>query len=708
MSCRACSAASTRSRWEAKTTDGHRRTSRCSLATRGSRPTNSDGRYALRTDDGDEFTADQVVIAAGSRAVVPEAVTACGVPYHTSDTIMRIPDVPERLIIVGGGFIACEFAHIFSALGSHVTLMIRGSTLLRGHDDDISMRFTDIASKKWEIRNHHELADARQVGDCVEITCQDGSTVRGDALLVATGRVPNGDLLDAENAGVKVNANGQVVVDEFQRTTARGIFALGDVSSDFQLKHVANHEARVVKHNLLQDWDDTDALMPSDHRHVPSAVFTDPQIASVGLTENEARAKRLNIKVKVQDFGDVAYGWAMEDTTGIAKIIVDDDSGLILGAHIMGHQASSLIQPLIQAMSFDLPAQDMARGQYWIHPALPEVIENALLGVVRRAALAAVQTALTGWDQTLLALPEAPNRYGNQPCRNEQPDDHEADELEVRRPDRSQWPRLDTEAVDQQAGEHDDADDQSDDHRQHRDGQVVVDLADRLQERPAVGPRHEDAVECVEQAHPRGEEHRQHQNRVPGQSEGGGPGGQYQQRHLGGGVEAQAHEQAYGVEVPGLADPAHDPGEKPRQKTALLQVAFEFGLVEITGAHLAENLGDADRGEQVRQPDQNQERTCNERAHQAERLQQWRALVLHRSDDSAHADGQQKRQPEHHAGMAKREPETGGKRTECPPRPACGWCCRSRRCGRRRRRAALRAGRRSRRARRRRRPPIRA
>ena len=196
-------------------------------------PTNSDGRYSLQTDDGDEFTADQVVIAAGSRAVVPEAVTACGVPYHTSDTIMRIPDVPERLIIVGGGFIACEFAHIFSALGSHVTLMIRGSTLLRGHDDDISMRFTDIASRKWEIRDHHELTDARQVGDCVEITCQDGSTVRGDALLVATGRVPNGDLLDAENAGVKVNANGQVVVDEFQRTTARGIFALGDVSSDF-------------------------------------------------------------------------------------------------------------------------------------------------------------------------------------------------------------------------------------------------------------------------------------------------------------------------------------------------------------------------------------------------------------------------------------------------------------------------------------------
>jgi mycothione reductase len=199
-------------------------------------------------------------------------------------------------------------------------------------------------------------------------------------VLVATGRIPNGDLLDAETVGVDV-VDGQVVVDEYQRTTARGIFALGDVSSQYQLKHVANHEARVVRHNLLQDWDDTDSLMPSDHRFVPSAVFTDPQIACVGLTENEARAAGYDINVKVQDYADVAYGWAMEDTTGFAKIIVERDTGVILGAHIMGHQASSLIQPLIQAMSFGLAGQDMARGQYWIHPALPEVIENALLAL---------------------------------------------------------------------------------------------------------------------------------------------------------------------------------------------------------------------------------------------------------------------------------------------------------------------------------------
>lgn len=340
----------------------------------------ADGRYRLRTDNGEEFTADQVVIAAGSRASVPDAIRDCGVDYHTSDTIMRIGELPEHLVIVGGGFVAAEFAHTFSALGTRVSLVIRGGTLLRHCDDTVCERFTDIASKKWEIHNHCNVVGASQDDDGITLTMDNGATLKADTVLVATGRIPNGDLLDAEAAGIEVR-DGQVVVDECQRTTARNVFALGDVSSDWQLKHVANHEARVVRENLLLNWDDTDNLKKSDHRYVPSAVFTEPQIAMVGLTENQARAQGYDVMSKVQDYGDVAYGWAMEDTTGIAKIIVEAETGKILGGHIMGYQASSLIQPIIQAMSFGLAGQDMARGQYWIHPALPEVIENALLAL---------------------------------------------------------------------------------------------------------------------------------------------------------------------------------------------------------------------------------------------------------------------------------------------------------------------------------------
>jgi mycothione reductase len=340
-----------------------------------------DGRYLLRTDDGDEFTAEQVVIAAGARAVIPPAIRDCGIEYHTSDTIMRIAKLPEHLVIVGGGFVAAEFAHIFSALGVRITLVIRGGMLLRHLDDTLSQRFTRIASTKWELRTHRNVVGASHDNAGIALKLDDGSTLSADTVLVATGRMPNGDVLDAEQAGIEVD-DSRVLVDEYQRTSARGVFALGDVSSPYELKHVANHEARVVQHNLLCDWDDTDAMVATDHRYVPSAVFTDPQIASVGLTENRAVAMGFDISCTIQEYGSVAYGWAMEDNDGIVKLVADHRTGRLLGAHIMGYQASSIIQPLIQAMSFGQTVKEMARGQYWIHPALPEVVENALLGLI--------------------------------------------------------------------------------------------------------------------------------------------------------------------------------------------------------------------------------------------------------------------------------------------------------------------------------------
>ena len=160
-----------------------------------------------------------------------------------------------------------------------------------------------------------------------------------------------------------------------------GLWALGDVSSPHQLKHVANAEARVVSHNVVHP----DDQRSTDHRFVPAAVFTEPQIASVGMTERAARAwaERTGheITVKVQDFGDVAYGWAMEDHVGLCKLIADSGTGELLGAHLIGREASNLIQPLVQGMAFGLRVHEMARGQYWIHPALAEVVENALLGL---------------------------------------------------------------------------------------------------------------------------------------------------------------------------------------------------------------------------------------------------------------------------------------------------------------------------------------
>ena len=328
------------------------------------------------------LTADRVVIAAGSRPAVPDAIARSGVPFHTSDSVMRIDALPERLVVVGSGYIAAEFAHVFSALGSAVSVVGRSSPMLRAQDETVSERFTALARARWDVHLDAELVRVRGDGSGtgggeVALDLADGTVVRGDLLLVAAGRRPNGDLMDLPAGGIPTHPDGRVVVDAFQRTPAEGVYALGDVSSVHQLKHVANHESKVVAHNLL----DPEHPRRTDHRFVPSAVFTEPQIAAVGRTEQDCRAEWLDYAVKVQSYGDVAYGWAMEDDTGFCKVLADRGTGRLLGAHVMGPEASIVIQPLIQALSFGLGAHEMATGQYWIHPALPEVIENALLGL---------------------------------------------------------------------------------------------------------------------------------------------------------------------------------------------------------------------------------------------------------------------------------------------------------------------------------------
>ncbi|GAB3495582.1 mycothione reductase [Flexivirga sp.] len=322
-------------------------------------------------------TADQIVIATGAHSFVPEVVSQAGVPFHTSDTIMRIDELPASMVILGGGFIAAEFAHVFSALGVQVHIVNRGPQLLRKEDEEISKAFTALAVRQWDVHLGAQVVGVKEAEGEVVLELDSGELISGGLLLVATGRRPNVERLGLERAGVATHSDGRVRVDEFGRTSAEGVWSLGDVSSAYQLKHVANHEARVVAHNLVHPQD----LQAFDHRFVPSAVFTHPQLASVGMTEAAARAAGIDVTVKVQQYGDTAYGWAMEDTTSIFKVIADRRTQLIVGAHVMGPMSSSLIQPIIQAMSFGQPAPDVARGQYWIHPALAEVVENALLGL---------------------------------------------------------------------------------------------------------------------------------------------------------------------------------------------------------------------------------------------------------------------------------------------------------------------------------------
>lgn len=328
-----------------------------------------------------EISADRVVLAAGSRATTPDIPGLDTITYHTSDTVMRIAEVPRRIVIVGGGYIGAEFGHIFASFGSKVTQVARGEKLLRHLDGDISQRYTDVTTDRYDVHLSSTVSavepSPREKGVClVTVSSPDGiTTVEADVLLIATGRDPNGDELGVAATGVELDGHGYVVVDEHQQTRVAGIWALGDISSHFQLKHVANHEARVVAHNLAHP----DDMITADHRYVPAAIFTDPQIATVGISEREAIAQGLDYAVGVRDYGGVAAGWAREDTTGFCKVIADAATGQLLGVHIIGPEAATVIQPALTAMQFGIAAHDLARSQYWIHPALPEVLENALL-----------------------------------------------------------------------------------------------------------------------------------------------------------------------------------------------------------------------------------------------------------------------------------------------------------------------------------------
>lgn len=324
--------------------------------------------------EGRTITAPTVIVAAGSRPSMPPIPGLSTVRFHTSDSIMRLDSLPGRVGIIGGGFIAAEMGHVFSGFGSDVTIFNRSQVLLRAQDGEISDRFTEAFGSRATLCLGHIPEKVEQIDDTIVVTSK-GDRYELDELLVASGREPNTDLIDAAAGGLETHHNGRLMVDGYMATSVEGVFAIGDIANDWQLKHVANAEAKIVFGNLA----DPQNRKKMDYSAVPSAVFSHPQVASVGLTEEQAQAAGHSYRVGRRDFGGTAYGWALEDQTSFAKVLVDDETDLILGAHIIGPQSATLIQPLIQAMQFGQTATDVAELVLYIHPALSEVVENALL-----------------------------------------------------------------------------------------------------------------------------------------------------------------------------------------------------------------------------------------------------------------------------------------------------------------------------------------
>ena len=325
--------------------------------------------------NGDRISAETILIAAGARPRVPEISGISDVPYITSDEALRLPDQPRRLAIVGGGYIAAEMGHFFGSLGSEVTIIQRGPLLVQQEDQGISRRFTEVFQRKFNVLLDTLVSRVHGSGDEIVIdVIQDGKTelVVADTLLLAAGRIPNGDLLEVEQTGVEVDSGGFIQADEYLQTAVPGIWALGDIVGKNFLKHSANLEAAYVAHNIFNP----DGRVAVDYRAIAHAIFASPQVAGVGLTEQEAIQLGIAYAASTYGYYDTAYGSPILDRDGFVKVLAHGESQEILGCHIIGTDASTLVQEAANALRMGLTTDAITQAIY-VHPALPEVVQRA-------------------------------------------------------------------------------------------------------------------------------------------------------------------------------------------------------------------------------------------------------------------------------------------------------------------------------------------
>ncbi|KGM53256.1 dihydrolipoamide dehydrogenase [Lysobacter arseniciresistens ZS79] len=323
-----------------------------------------------------------IVINTGTEATIPPIDGLDGVDYLTNRSALELTELPESLIIVGGGYVGVEFAQMYARFGSQVTLLQRAERLVPNEEPDISAVLRYVFQREGiEVVTGAEVTGVKQAGDTVVVSARigaGGQTFQSTRLLLATGRTPNTAGLNLAAVGVDTDRAGFIKVDDRFQTSAAGILAMGDVKGPPMFTHSARDDAEILYRVLIK----ADSTASVDHRLVPHAVFTDPAIGSVGLTEAEARKQGYALKIGVQPFKSVAKARAIGETDGFIKIIADDATDKILGAHIIGPEGDNLIHELIVAMRVGATFQDVANAIH-IHPTLAEGVNVAAGGVHR-------------------------------------------------------------------------------------------------------------------------------------------------------------------------------------------------------------------------------------------------------------------------------------------------------------------------------------
>ena len=323
----------------------------------------------------DEFEAKNVFLVSGARPDIPTIKGIEKVNFLTYNNVWDLRKAPESMVIVGGGYIAAEMAHFFNSMGVDVSVLSRSPWILRDADRDVSDTLTRALSTRMKVLTSVEVTEVNEGGGIKSVTFKDQKgeleTISAESLFLATGVRGNADILKTVRTGVEADSDGFIKVNSFFETSKPRIWAFGDAIGKAMFKHVANREAELVWHSF--DHGHKQAL---DYDKVPYAIFSWPEVASVGLTEEECVRRGLRYLVGKYSYRDTAYGAAMGETEGFAKLIIQDESYKILGFHIVGPHAPILIHEVIIAMNSGEGVVDPLVDAVHIHPALSEVIQR--------------------------------------------------------------------------------------------------------------------------------------------------------------------------------------------------------------------------------------------------------------------------------------------------------------------------------------------
>lgn len=329
--------------------------------------------------------SERIFLALGMRPSVPDVHGVRDGPWLTNETVMDLEEVPGRLIVIGGGYIGCELGQAFRRFGAEVSIVQRAPRLLPGEEPDASTAIERAFREEGiDVLTANELRSVRWTDGqpTVEVTGPDGASrsLTGTHLLLAAGRTPNTDTLGVERAGVELDPDGFVRVDDELQTTAAGIWAIGDVNGAQPFTRVCQEEAKIAFANAFHDGG-----LQMRRASLPHAVFTDPEVGSVGLTERTARERGHDVIAGLVPFGRIEKAELIGETAGFIKYVAERDTHRLLGCHVVGYQAADLVYDAVVVMRAQGRIDDLALA-VGVFPTLQEGMEGVARAVLRKAA----------------------------------------------------------------------------------------------------------------------------------------------------------------------------------------------------------------------------------------------------------------------------------------------------------------------------------